>query len=71
VQPIGANDELVRHTARRVAAPEELQVLAKILGATAARLALPARHGWLNDDAVTNLYRRHALTELLDNAGAS
>ena len=69
VQPIGTDDELVGHTALGVATTKELQVLAQVLRATAARLALPARQGRLNDDAVTNRYRRDALTELLDNAG--
>ena len=69
VQPIGTDDELVGHTALGVATPEELQVLAQVLGATAARLALPAGQGQLNDDPLTHRYRRDALTELLDNTG--
>ena len=69
VQPIGTDDELVGHTALGVATTKELQVLAQVLGAADAWLALPAGQGWLNDDAVTDRYRRDALTELLDNAG--
>src|SRR5918993_5447767 len=69
VQPIGTDDELIGHTALGVATTKELQVLAQVLGATAARLALPAGQGRLNDDAVTDRYRRDPLTEFLDNAG--
>jgi hypothetical protein len=69
VQPIGADDELVRHPALGVAAPEELQVLAQVLGAAAAGLALPAWQGRLHDDAVTDPDGGDALAQLLDDAG--
>ena len=66
VQPVGGDREEVRHPALRIAAPEELEVLAKVLPTGATLLALPARQRRLDNNALPDGHLRHTVPDCAD-----
>src|SRR6266487_1178661 len=69
MQPVRADDEFVGHTALKVSAAEELQVLAQVLLTQAALLTVPARQGRLDRHPVSHGKGRHVRPDLGDDTG--